>query len=52
MLTFYRNPIDMGGEAAMLPVSVGVSGVLKVVYGLTPANSGEYINHQGQQVAW
>ncbi|KAI0738667.1 C-factor [Daedaleopsis nitida] len=43
---------DAGGKDAMYPVSVGVSGVLKVVTGLTPANSGEFINFQGEHIAW
>ncbi|KAI0746808.1 C-factor [Daedaleopsis nitida] len=43
---------DMGGEGAMHPVSVGVAGVIKVVTGLTPANSGDFINFEGQRVAW
>ncbi|KAI0743402.1 NAD-P-binding protein [Daedaleopsis nitida] len=43
---------DMGGEGAMHPVSVGVAGILKVVNGLTPANSGEFLNFEGERVAW
>ncbi|KAI0743401.1 NAD(P)-binding protein [Daedaleopsis nitida] len=43
---------DMGGGAATHPVSVGVAGVIKVVTGLTLANSGEFINWKGNRVAW
>ncbi|KAI0743377.1 C-factor [Daedaleopsis nitida] len=43
---------DMGSSAAMFPVSVGVTGIIKVVTGLTPANSGQFINFRGERVEW
>ncbi|EIW54690.1 NAD-P-binding protein [Trametes versicolor FP-101664 SS1] len=43
---------DMGGESAPLEVSVGVSGVLKVIHGLTHEDSGKFINHAGERVPW
>ena len=43
---------DMGGEEAFLPVSVGVEGLLKVITGLTPKDSGSFMNFMGEGVAW
>ena len=43
---------DMGGPRATTPVSVGVGGVLKVVRGLTPQDSGAFFNFQGNRVQW
>ncbi|KAM5538362.1 hypothetical protein V8D89_007964 [Ganoderma adspersum] len=43
---------DMGGAGATTPVSVGVSGVLKVVCALTPKDSGSFFNFQGNRVQW
>ena len=43
---------DMGGPRAATPVSVGVSGVLKVVRALTPQDSGAFFNSQGNRVQW
>lgn len=46
------QPSDMGGSDATLPVSVGVAGVLKVVSGLTPNDSGKFYNYRGEIVPW
>ncbi|PIL31048.1 hypothetical protein GSI_05744 [Ganoderma sinense ZZ0214-1] len=43
---------DLGGPNATTPVSVGVSGVLKVVSGLTRGDSGSFFNYQGDRVQW
>ena len=42
----------MGGDAAPLHVSVGVSGILKVVNALKPEDSGKFINYKGEIVPW
>lgn len=42
----------MGGQGADLPVSVSVSGILKVVVSLTPADSGKFFNSKGEIVPW
>ncbi|KAI0765301.1 NAD-P-binding protein [Fomes fomentarius] len=43
---------DMGGANATLPVSIGVSGVLKTIASLTPEKSGLFFNYKGEQVPW
>ncbi len=43
---------DMGGANAALPVSVGVSGVLKTIASLTPEKSGLFFNYKGERVPW
>lgn len=42
----------MGGANAALPVSVGVSGVLKTIASLTPEKSGLFFNYKGERVPW
>ena len=42
----------MGGPTAATPVSEGVAGVLKVVAGLTPEDSGAFFNNSGERVQW
>lgn len=42
----------MGGESAPLPVSVGVSGIIKTVSGLTSGDSGKFYNFKGEIVPW
>ena len=44
--------VDMGGSDAPLHVSVGVSGVLKVVTSLTHEDSGSFINFKGERLPW
>lgn len=44
--------VDLGGPGAKLPVSVGVSGVLKVVRPLTPEDSGAFLDFRGERVQW
>ena len=43
---------DLGGQNAPIPVSVGVSGILKVVDSLTPADSGKFFDYKGEIVPW
>ncbi|KAM5543514.1 hypothetical protein V8D89_002765 [Ganoderma adspersum] len=43
---------ELGGSNAPIPVSVGVEGVLKVVAGLTPKDTGKFINFKGEPVLW
>ncbi|RDX40869.1 NAD(P)-binding protein [Lentinus brumalis] len=43
---------DLGGPDAILPVSVGVEGVLKTILALKPEDSGKFFNFQGQGVPW
>ncbi|KAI0628097.1 NAD-P-binding protein [Trametes polyzona] len=43
---------DMGGERAPNDVSVGVEGVLKTIYRLTPDDSGKFFNFKGENVPW
>lgn len=42
----------MGGSNAPLPVSVGVTGILKTVSGLSPSDSGKFYNFKGEIVPW
>ena len=42
----------MGGPDAALPVSVGVSGVLKTIASITPDKSGLFFNYRGELVPW
>ena len=44
--------VELGGPNAPTPVSEGVAGVLKVVAGLTPKDSGAFFNHSGAHVPW
>jgi NAD(P)-dependent dehydrogenase (short-subunit alcohol dehydrogenase family) len=43
---------DMGGPSATIGVEESVSGMLKVVAGMTVADTGTFRNHSGRQVAW
>ncbi|RPD54201.1 NAD-P-binding protein [Lentinus tigrinus ALCF2SS1-7] len=43
---------DMGGENAMYPVSVSVSGVVKTVLALQPSDSGKFLNFEGEIIPW
>ena len=42
----------MGGSGAELPVSVGVSGILKVVESLDLMDTGKFFNYKGEIVPW
>ncbi|PIL23173.1 hypothetical protein GSI_14482 [Ganoderma sinense ZZ0214-1] len=43
---------ELGGASAPTPASVGVGGVLKVLAGLTPKDTGRFINSKGDTVQW
>jgi NAD(P)-dependent dehydrogenase (short-subunit alcohol dehydrogenase family) len=43
---------DMGGPNAMIPVEQSVSGLRKVIAGLTLADSGKFLNYDGAEIAW
>ena len=43
---------DMGGENANLTPAESVSGMLKVMAGLKPADSGKYVGYDGNELAW
>ncbi|KAI0718148.1 NAD-P-binding protein [Cerioporus squamosus] len=43
---------DLGGPHAMLEVSEGVKGVLKVITAVTPENSGQFIDYKGDHLKW
>lgn len=43
---------DMGGASAPLSPRQSVTGLRKVIEGLTPADSGAFIGHDGSRLAW
>lgn len=43
---------DMGGPHAMLTPAESISGMLKVIDGLTMADTGEFFHYAGGKVAW
>ena len=43
---------DMGGANAPVPVTESAQGIRSVVDNLTPADSGKYWTHRGEQMAW
>ena len=43
---------DMGGPNAKLTPEESISGMRKVIKGLTPADTGSYWNHDGEQLPW
>ncbi|HJR75155.1 MAG TPA: SDR family oxidoreductase [Luteimonas sp.] len=43
---------DMGGDQATLPVAESVQGLLRVIDGLKPAQSGGYFDWRGEQLPW
>jgi len=43
---------DMGGPAAPLGPPESVQGILNVVRGLTPAQSGQFLDHTGARLPW
>ena len=54
MITALTNTIllDLGGEGALLDVSIGVAGVIKTISSLTPESNGKFYNFEGKQVPW
>jgi len=43
---------DMGGEGADLPVEQSVADMRRVIAGLTPADNGRFLNHDGSPIEW
>ena len=43
---------DMGGPGATVAVQDSVSGMLKVIATLTPADSGSFYSYDGKKIAW
>ena len=43
---------DMGGEGATLSPEQSVGGLLRVIDGLEPADSGGFFGHDGKTVPW
>lgn len=43
---------DMGGPSAPLTPQQAVASMMKVIGGLTPADSGRYINYDGGEIPW
>ena len=43
---------DMGGEQAPVQPADSVAGLLRVIDGLAPADSGRFLNWQGEAMAW
>lgn len=43
---------DMGGPSAPTPVDASVRGLLRVIDGATPDDTGRFINHDGKSVEW
>lgn len=42
----------MGGEGAVLETTESAAGILKVISGLTPADSGRFWRYNGTQHPW
>ena len=43
---------DMGGAGAQVTSTQSVAGLLAVIDGATPADSGRFLDHHGQSLAW
>jgi NAD(P)-dependent dehydrogenase (short-subunit alcohol dehydrogenase family) len=43
---------DMGGAGADLDVEASVAGMRRTLAGLTPADNGAFLNHDGKALAW
>ena len=43
---------DMGGPDATLEVEESINGMVAVIEGLSPADSGKFFNYDGQQLPW
>jgi NAD(P)-dependent dehydrogenase (short-subunit alcohol dehydrogenase family) len=43
---------DMGGSSAPLEAPDSVAGMRKVIAGLTPADSGKFLQYEGKELAW
>jgi hypothetical protein len=46
------NKTDMGGAQAPLDPAVSMKQLLDVAQKLTPAQSGAYLRHTGEAIAW
>lgn len=43
---------DMGGPSASIDVATGVRGMTGVIEGLTPRDSGRFLNYDGTEIPW
>lgn len=43
---------DMGGAGAMITTDVSIAGMIKVIAGLTPADSGRFLTYNGEELPW
>lgn len=43
---------DMGGAGAEITVDTSVSGMRRVIAGLTPSDNGRFLDHDGHELAW
>lgn len=43
---------DMGGARAPLDADASVDGMVRVIAGLTPADNGRFLDHQGRELPW
>ncbi|KAI0353986.1 NAD-P-binding protein [Trametes cingulata] len=43
---------DMGGKEAVLEPKDSIAGILKVITSVTPADSGKYLRHNGEEIPW
>jgi len=43
---------DMGGESAPLSPQASVTGLRRVIGGLTPADSGKFLSYEGKPIPW
>lgn len=43
---------DMGGQSATLSKAESISGLIKVIEGLAPENTGQFFNYDGETLPW
>ena len=43
---------DMGGDGATLTPRESVRAMLRVIDGLTPKDSGKFLDHRGRELPW
>ena len=43
---------DMGGTGADIPVETSATGLRQVIDGLTPKDSGRFLNYDGEEIPW
>ena len=43
---------DMGGAGADIPVETSAAGLRQVIDGLTPKDSGRFLNYDGEEIPW